>query len=146
MNCPKCIGKLGKKTLVVRREHTDKALKGAVLEYELELDECFICAGVWFDQHELDRYMRDGLKTAPAEEKKLDIDFQPNAKEGQCPVCNVAMKQHGHEKNSRVIIDRCETCGGIWLDRGELKRLEGAAGSWKQTGLLGGLVKGLLGR
>ncbi len=26
-------------------------------------------------------------------------------------------------ERDRIIIDRCSTCGGIWLDRGELERL-----------------------
>jgi Zn-finger nucleic acid-binding protein len=34
-----------------------------------------------------------------------------------------------------VIIDRCSTCGGVWLDRGELEHMNEsvAADVWKTT-------------
>ncbi len=38
----------------------------------------------------------------------------------QCPRCNqdlIEIKKHG------VLIDTCTTCGGIWLDKGELGKI-----------------------
>lgn len=38
----------------------------------------------------------------------------------QCPRCNqdlVEVKKHG------VVIDNCTTCGGIWLDKGEMGKI-----------------------
>ena len=40
----------------------------------------------------------------------------------RCPKCG----GHLHEVTFRgVSIDRCDTCGGVWLDAGELEKLAG---------------------
>jgi Zn-finger nucleic acid-binding protein len=39
-----------------------------------------------------------------------------------CPVDQVAMQK---EIAHMLVIDRCPTCGGVWLDGGELERLKG---------------------
>jgi len=38
----------------------------------------------------------------------------------QCPKCSVEMDE---VRKLDVIIDSCSTCGGIWLDRGELDKI-----------------------
>ena len=37
-----------------------------------------------------------------------------------CPVCDVTAET---TRAGSVEYDRCETCGGVWLDRGELEQL-----------------------
>lgn len=39
-----------------------------------------------------------------------------------CPVCRIAMKVKNF---GPVEVDQCERCGGVFLDRGELKELTG---------------------
>lgn len=64
-----------------------------------------------------------------------------------CPKCGGAMEQYDR---NHVIIDQCERCGGIFLDRGELERLvEGEAGYYgghggpsQGGGFLGGIFGG----
>ena len=43
----------------------------------------------------------------------------------QCPLGHGALAE---EARGSVVIDRCEKCGGIWLDAGELERLTGREG------------------
>jgi len=38
----------------------------------------------------------------------------------QCPRCDGQLAEHKFEE---VMIDRCDKCGGIWLDSGELEQL-----------------------
>ena len=38
----------------------------------------------------------------------------------RCPRCNAALAETKFEE---VSIDRCDNCGGIWLDSGELAQL-----------------------
>lgn len=50
-----------------------------------------------------------------------------------------------------IVIDRCPTSGGIWLDRGELEQLleigGDAAGAGKpESGWAGSLLRGLVGK
>ena len=44
-----------------------------------------------------------------------------------CPKCTNTMRQY--ERND-VIIDQCEECGGLFLDRGELERLAQAEANY----------------
>ncbi|MGC9444614.1 MAG: zf-TFIIB domain-containing protein [Candidatus Methanospirareceae archaeon] len=47
-------------------------------------------------------------------------------RELECPRCWVALQQEAVEvRGPDVVIDVCPTCGGIWLDSGELNRLLG---------------------
>ena len=46
----------------------------------------------------------------------------------QCPKCDGTLKEINLEE---VQIDRCEKCGGVWLDAGELERLtRRESGGW----------------
>ena len=38
----------------------------------------------------------------------------------QCPRCDGSLKESKFEE---VLIDTCDTCGGVWLDSGELEQL-----------------------
>ena len=45
-----------------------------------------------------------------------------------CPRCDGALEEIAYED---VLIDRCNKCGGVWLDAGELELLtEREQGSW----------------
>lgn len=67
--------------------------------------------------------LRDALQEA-ARERGEDIVTM------NCPRCSGRL----HEFNfDDVNVDRCDTCGGIWLDSGELEQIvnqETAAGRW----------------
>ena len=47
----------------------------------------------------------------------------------QCPLGHGALMAETH---GSVVIDRCEKCGGVWLDKGELEALTNQAksGGW----------------
>jgi len=47
----------------------------------------------------------------------------------KCPRCDGSLKELQFEE---VMIDRCDKCGGIWLDSGELEQLtrQPEAGGW----------------
>ena len=56
-------------------------------------------------------------------EKIKDLDkreHELNKKIGSCPICNEKMVQ---EKYKGVLIDKCSSDHGIWLDGGELEYL-----------------------
>ena len=40
-----------------------------------------------------------------------------------CPECGRAMAKLNYAYNSNVIVDQCDTCHGIWLDKGEVEKL-----------------------
>ncbi len=101
-----------------------KELKKALF-YNTEVDYCPDCLGLWFDQ--------DELRQAKDEKDKdlnwLDIDLWGEKKKfkisrGQklCPNCRLPLYEINYDK-SKVIVDVCNICSGIWLDRGEFKHI-----------------------
>jgi Zn-finger nucleic acid-binding protein len=59
---------------------------------------------------------------AEAQRTKAESEHQKKEYWMRCPKCGSALAEHRH---GNVTIDRCtsETCGGIYLDRGELEIL-----------------------
>jgi len=86
---------------------------------------CPRCLGVWFEEEEL-RWAKD-------EKDKnlnwLDIDLWKDEKKFKisfgirlCPNCRLPLYEI-YYGDSRIIVDLCNLCQGVWLDRGEFKRI-----------------------
>jgi len=41
----------------------------------------------------------------------------------QCPKCNLRMDAHRYSGPGNVVVDTCDNCSLIWLDRGEITRI-----------------------
>lgn len=108
MKCPRC-----SKDLRLRRV-------GAV-----EIDECVSCKGIWFDEDELrkakDETDRD-LNWMDFELWKHQDRFHVAVKPIKCPKCNVEMAAVDYGK-TKVEIDCCTKCKGVWLDAQEFKKI-----------------------
>jgi Zn-finger nucleic acid-binding protein len=63
-----------------------------------------------------------GSEAIPAAPDKEDLQRKIN-----CPQCHRPMDAHFYAGPGNVIIDSCETCSLIWLDRGELMRIARAS-------------------
>ena len=84
------------------------------------------CGGVWLDAADAKR-AEDPLEAiAPAvlllrDHPGLTVDLEQRR---ICPTCApVVMMRHFASGKRQVTIDECPTCGGVWLDAGELKRI-----------------------
>ena len=111
LECPRCKGKL--------LPHTLEGIGVRV---------CADCAGLWMGSEQF----RDALKKPPpqAMEESSGSGLRAALWEEsglRCPVCNLPMSKGHYAYSSGVIIDRCQTCKGIWLDRGELAKLRAFA-------------------
>lgn len=109
MNCPACDSTL--ETLNVDGLAVDVCRSG--------------CGGLWFDNFELRRVdaLDEKLGTALAH-----MEFNPDAvvlrEKRPCPKCTgITMLQHKFSREKPVIVDECPSCGGIWLDGGELAEI-----------------------
>ncbi len=53
----------------------------------------------------------------------------------QCPKCNLRMDAHRYAGPGNVVVDSCDNCSLIWLDRGEITRIASAPdeGDLEQT-------------
>lgn len=109
MTCPDCKNEL--KTF---------DLKG------IKIQECSKCKGKWFKRDQL-RLAKD------KQEAHLRwLDFDPFGKDAEklsvssegkmCPQCVKTMCSLTY-RQSKIIIDKCPLCEGIWLDHGELAKI-----------------------
>ena len=108
IKCPKCKVFLKKETF-----------------NSVEIDYCPQCLGLWFEEEE--------LRLAKDEKDKnlqwLDVDLWEKEEEFRiadgiriCPSCRVPLYEVRYG-DSAVIVDVCNLCKGIWLDRGEFKKI-----------------------
>ncbi|HES59617.1 MAG TPA: hypothetical protein ENO18_04215, partial [Caldithrix sp.] len=108
MQCPNCNVPLRKKVV-----------------HGIEINECKKCKGIWFDKDEL-RKIKD---IRDSDLNWLDFDilkhrdkFKVNVPKKICPKCNIKMEVLNYD-DSRVEIDFCTKCNGIWLDKKELESI-----------------------
>ena len=106
--CPKCIVELKPKNLA-----------------KIEVDECRICRGIWFDKDEF-RKVKDktdsDLKWMDFEIWKHEDKFKLKDSALQCPVCQTNTKVIDYGSTS-IEINYCPSCKGIWLDKGEFEKI-----------------------
>jgi len=101
-----------------------KKLEKAIF-YNLEVDYCPQCLGIFFEEDEL-KLAKDAKDKNL---KWLDIDLWKNKKLFKisygirlCPSCRLPLYEV-YYGDSRIIVDVCNLCQGVWLDRGEFKRI-----------------------
>ena len=80
----------------------------------------------------------EGVPTCDACQHALELKLAA-AREAPhgCPIDRAAMRK---EVVSNIIIDRCPTCGGVWLDGGELELLRGAIADCVTESVLRGVL------
>ena len=111
MKCPKCkAGKLENFTIQG---------DGPSAGQSLELDQCDLCGGIWFDAGELETYLKGGFKPVDAPELDPQIAVRLDQTAARCPRCDLEMAQHKSPQDPRITGDYCGKCGGLWLDAGE---------------------------
>ncbi|MBI4949623.1 MAG: zf-TFIIB domain-containing protein [Deltaproteobacteria bacterium] len=112
IKCPECGGALN--------EVYAEATYGRVIL----LDQCAVCGGVWFDRWELYFVKGASLKSLDTVDvKSLLADNTLRKGTERCPRCDetlILFKDPMLPKDA--LIERCEKCSGLWLNRGELTR------------------------
>jgi Zn-finger nucleic acid-binding protein len=104
--CPKCKSVLGPLNL----------------EADLHLERCKACKGLWLDKGELARSTNSSedlpdLEASLKESKELPFN---------CPKCaNKLQRMPFFRAVSTLMIDRCPSCQGLWLDALELGQVQG---------------------
>ena len=80
------------------------------------------CKGIWFDQGELRMLDENDEGLGAALEAALRNPRSNDGQRGQliCPVCAIPMHTHRFERDQEVNVDECYSCGGFFLDSGEL--------------------------
>lgn len=101
-----------------------KPLSAAVIE-RIPVEHCGSCEGFLIARRDLvsvvmtRRALYDGPKIPgrpiSPEEGKRKLD---------CPLCGESMECHPYHGPGHVWIDSCASCDKVWLDRGELTKIE----------------------
>ncbi len=93
--------------------------------YGVEVDYCPECLGLWFEKDELRlaKDMRDrDLNWLDIDLWKKKTSFRISLGEKLCPSCRLPLYQVNYGR-SKIEVDFCNLCQGIWLDRGEFKKI-----------------------
>jgi Zn-finger nucleic acid-binding protein len=87
------------------------------------VDFCPSCKGSWYDRGELLFRSRSPRRLKPLLEGPL-LSSHPS--DLRCPRCRASMEVGGLGSPD-CVVDRCPSCGGVWLDAGERARLDAIA-------------------
>jgi len=105
----------------------------AVETYEdVEIDRCPHCKGVWLDAGELDAVQVNqendfrGVPRSTADSMTAAIGMAKAKSEAiyNCVTCESELVKREYIPSSQIMIDNCAKGHGMWLDAGELSRLQ----------------------
>jgi Zn-finger nucleic acid-binding protein len=121
MNCPNC----------------KRPLK--LTSYEgIGIETCEACGGAWLDAPELGKIV--ALRQVKFSENERQSIAKAAAIRGVvlssvdrnlvCPKCGGTTDPVNFGGDTGIIIDRCTKCQGMWLDKGELEKIELLVEGW----------------
>lgn len=111
IDCPRCFAELEGEEI-------------EVIGPNVIIDRCRACGGIWLDKGELNRLLRNRQLS---DYLTKEIGTQSKS-ELVCPSCGGLMDI---EVADEIEIDVCLSCGGVWLDAGELDKLKNLPADFK---------------
>lgn len=105
----------------------------------IEVEQCAACQGVWLDVGELRALLEThevptdavARAAAVAARRTPPAESDASAPARPCPACHVPMERVNYDEASGILVDSCLE-HGVWLDGGELARLEVWAEGWDE--------------
>ena len=85
----------------------------------MSIQACRKCGGCWVDKSELESVHAGTWSSVHA----MGVQVAEALSETICPRCAVQCTKISPEDHEELNIDRCPSCHGLWLDRGELDAL-----------------------
>lgn len=123
MNCPRC----------------NSVLQS--VEYDgQKVEVCSGCKGEWLFAGELQKIVEhhdevftpEEIASLDAVNKEIFTAEKDDKDELNCPACgDVQMEHFNYGDTSGIILHKCTGCGGIWMDKDELKKIEEVVDGWK---------------
>jgi uncharacterized protein len=123
MNCPRC----------------NSVLQS--VEYDgQKVEVCSGCKGEWLFAGELQKIVEhhdevftpEEIASLDAVNKEIFTAEKDDKDELKCPACgDVQMEHFNYGDTSGIILHKCIECGGIWMDKDELKKIEDVVDGWK---------------
>lgn len=84
------------------------------------------CGGMWFDQGEISKFdeSHEGAGEKLIQLSPRSYYGSKHSQKFNCPKCsNTKMMRHFWSSKQKVELDECGTCGGFWVDCGELREI-----------------------
>ncbi len=104
---------------ICKRLLEEMFLSGVIVNY------CPICLGLWFEEDELSQ----AKDNRDRDLRWLDIDLWQDKEKFRiaygvrlCPSCRLPLYEV-YYGNSGIIVDVCNLCHGVWLDKGEFRKI-----------------------
>lgn len=122
MKCPNCHA--GLKTITYEGIH---------------IESCDGCGGEWLDSSELGhiarvretRFTPEQRRAVAAAAKITPVILTDHDRDLKCPKCGGTTDALDFGGDSGVVIDRCTSCHGFWLDKAELEGVQLLVEGWK---------------
>jgi uncharacterized protein len=110
-------------------------------EYDGEkIEVCPGCHGEWLFAGELQKIVEhhdevfspEEIASLDAVNREIFTAEKDDHDELNCPCCGrVPMEHFNYGDTSGIILNKCAECGGIWMDQGELRKVEEVVDGWK---------------
>lgn len=121
MNCPHC----------------QKPLEPLTFQ-GVQLETCPTCGGEWLGAGQLGaivearnaRFTREEAVAVAQAAPITGIKLTGSDRSLTCPNCGAATHPVNYGDDTGIIIDECAACRGIWLDKGELDKIEELIEGW----------------
>ena len=111
------------------------------VEYDGQTVEvCPDCKGEWLaagelqtiTEHHDEVFTPEEIASLDAVNKEIFTAEKDDHDELNCPACeNVQMEHFNYADTSGIILHKCTACNGIWMDKGELEKIEELVDGWK---------------
>lgn len=105
----------------------------------IEIDVCAECGGVWLDFGELPEIVETQEITWPERVIEqvmsttggMGVPIEERQRELYCSKCSTPLKPVNYQATSGIVIDICENDHGVWLDKGELDKIQIYMEKWQ---------------
>ena len=116
--CPKCLADMNE-----------------IVVEGVTIDVCSGCKGIWLDPGELAMLRRAETDLPGSSEQLASGPRFLETTTYICPRCEGGFESFEYAPGTGLIIDRCQSCRGIYLDPGELKKVRTVTDSQRRMGL-----------
>ena len=122
MKCPSCSASL------------------STIDYEgIRIETCSNCQGEWLDSGELRhvvtvrevRFNEEVRRAVAAAVKITPVKLAEVDRDLPCPKCGGATDALNYGGDTGIVVDKCTGCGGIWVDGGELEKIQMVVEGWE---------------
>lgn len=111
------------------------------VEYDGQtVEACPDCKGEWLAAGELqiiaehhdEVFTPEEIASLDAVNKEIFTAEKDDQDELNCPACEIVQMEHfNYADTSGIVLHKCTVCNGIWMDKGELEKIEELVDGWK---------------